>query len=143
MIDWKLIVSPAFWFGLQWNPMARSTAALMYATFVIMIVAGILLWVLPKRLKSMKELDQPMRKALSRGGNVCVAVGVLGTFFTFTAYEQAGILSARFWFLAILALFLSWGGWTVWRAHITVPAEREASALRQKFLKYLPKPKRK
>jgi|GEM_PF-1461750 len=142
MIDWRLIVSPSFWFSLQWNPMTQKTAVLMFVVFALFVVVGILFWVLPKRIKGMKELDQPMRKALSRGGNVCVTTGLLGVFFTFTAFEQAGILSVRFWFLLIFILFASWGGWTIWRAHITVPAEREASALRQKFLKYLPKPKR-
>jgi hypothetical protein len=140
MFDWKLILNPRFWFSFQWNPMARGTAVLMFTVFVLFFAAGVLLWVLPKKVKT---VDSPLRRALSRGGNVCVTTGLLGIFFTFTAFEQAGVLSARFWFLAILLLFVSWGAFVIWRSNITVPAEREASALRQKFLKYLPRPKKK
>ncbi len=113
----------------------------MVVFFVILIVLGIAMHLAPRYRK--QQIDAPLAHALQRGGSVCATTGVFGLFFTFTAYEQAGILSARFWFLALLILFLGWGGWELWRAHILVPAEREAASMRERFMKYFPKGKRK
>lgn len=109
--------------------------------FAVLIALGIAMHLAPRYRK--EQIDVPLARALHRGGTVCTATGALGLVFTFTAYEQAGILSARFWFLALLVLFLGWGGWEVWRAHILVPAEREAASMRERFMKYFPKGKRK
>ncbi len=139
MLDWRLLLSSAFWFRLSWNPLQPGTAVLMAVFFVAFIAVGVLLWILPrKRLKA----DPPLRRALARGGNVCVATGLLGLLFTFTTYEQAGLFAARFWFLAIALLFLGWGGWTAWRAHILVPAERDAASIRERLDRYFPKRKK-
>jgi hypothetical protein len=141
MIDWHLIFSARFWFSLQWNPLQPRTAMLMAIFFAVLILVGIAMHLLPRYRK--QQVDLPLGRALQRGGTVCATTGALGLFFTFTAYEQAGILSARFWFLALLGLFLGWGGWELWRAHILVPAEREAASIRERFTKYFPKARRK
>ncbi len=138
MFTWNLIFSWRFWFSVGWNPLQPKTAILMFVVFTILFVVGVLLWVAPRRLA---KVDPPLRRALERGGNVAFTTGLLGIFFTFTAFEQASFLAGRFWFLAILLLFLGWGGWTVWRAHILVPAEREAKAIKERFERYLPKSK--
>lgn len=141
MIDWKPLFSSRFWFSVQWNPLQPKTALLMVVFFALCIALGIALHLAPRYRK--ERIDGPLARALRRGGTVCLTTGALGIFFTFTAYEQAGILSARFWFLALLVLFLAWGGWELWRAHILVPAEREAASMRERFMKYFPKARRK
>ncbi len=140
MVDLTLLLSPRFWFAVQWNPLQPSTAILMASTFGVLLLAGVLLRVVPKRRK---EVDLPLRRALARGGNVLVTTGFLGILLTFGAYEQAGILAARFWFLLLLALFLGWGGWALWKAHILVPAEREAASIRARFKRYFARARRK
>ena len=135
MVDWRVLFSSKFWFSLQWNPLHVRTAILMVGFFAVMVFVGFALLVLPARRKN---IDQPLRRALARGGVACVVSGFFGLFFTFTAYEQAGLLGGRFWFLFLGLGFAAWIAWVWWRAHILVPAEREAAAVRRKLEKYLP-----
>lgn len=140
MVDLSLLLSPRFWFAVRWNPLQPSTALLMASVFGVLLLAGVLLRVVPKRRK---EVDLPLRRALARGGNVLVVTGLLGVFLTVAAYEQAGILAARFWFLLLFVLFLGWSGWAIWKAHILVPAEREAASIRARFKRYFARVRRK
>ena len=134
MFDWSLLFSASFWFSFGWNPLQPTTALVMVVFFGIFTAAGIALWIVPAKRA---QVDKPLCRALSRGGNVLVTTGILGILFTFFSYEQVPFLSARLWFLLIALLFLGWGGWIVWRAHILVPAEREAARVKEKFEKYL------
>lgn len=138
MFDWQLLTSLDFWFGIHWNPLQPKTAVLMTVCFVLWTLIGVTLWFAHRLLKT---VDAPLRHALTQGGTVFVTTGLLGLFFTFTAYEQAGLLSVRGWFLVDAVLFLVWGARVWWVQHIAVPAHREAASMREKLDKYFPKKK--
>lgn len=138
MFDWQLLTSLDFWVGVHWNPLQPKTGVLMTVFFAVWVLVGIALWFAHR---VWKEIDPPLRHALSQGGTVFVTTGLLGLFFTFTSYEQAGVLSVRGWFLLVALLFLGWGSRVAWVQHITVPAHREAASMREKLDKYFPKKK--
>jgi len=103
MFDWKLIVSPAFWFSLRWNPLTLGTAMLMATVFGALVLAGgFLLWTAGKKKKS----DPLRRAALLWLGAPLILCGLGGELLTFFAYQQIPVFSARFWFLLLVAVFL-------------------------------------
>lgn len=108
----------------------------MAAVFGLFLVAGATLWFFASRRD---RFDPPLRRALKRFGHVFFTVGLLGLFFTLTAYEQAGVFAARFWFLLLLLIFAVWLGSEAWRAHILIPAEREAASIKERLKKYFGK----
>ena len=139
MFDWKLIVSPAFWFSLRWNPLTLGTAMLMATVFGALVLAGgFLLWTAGKKKKS----DPLRRAALLWLGAPLILCGLGGELLTFFAYQQIPVFSARFWFLLLAAVFLATEISAVRFLFIGVPRRKSEVGARAQWSQYFPGRKR-
>ncbi len=138
MFDLNLLRSPDFWFAIRWNPLHPKTVILMLAVFAVLILAGILLPLLVAWGRTLPKFE---RKAWAAVGRPAIAAGVLGALFTFLAYEQVPLFSARFWFLIILVGFLVAEALAIRELMLELPQHRDEVAAREQAARYLPKPK--
>lgn len=140
MIDWGLLASAKFWFSVAWNPLQLSTAIIMAVFFVALFAAGIIVWGVGDSRARTRGREYQI--ALAKLGTPGIVAGLLGLLFTFTAYEQIAIFSARFWFLAVAILFVVWEIFSVRWMTVEVPKVRAARAERAEINKYMPKKKK-
>lgn len=136
MMNWKLLFSMPFWFSFSWNPLQPKTALMLSVFFTIIFFVGVGFYIAPRYSK---KIDKPLRRIFRSCAHLCLPTGIIGMLWTFSAYEQVAILSARFWVLILAIIFLVRAIWIGWTAHIVIPAEREAARVKEKFEKYLPK----
>lgn len=136
MVNWKLLFSVPFWFSFGWNPLQPKTALILTVFFALVFVGGIGCYLAPRYSE---KIDKPLRRVLQSVAQLCLTAGILGLLWTFFAYEQVPLLSARFWMLALAIGVLVRAGFIGWTAHIIIPAEREAARVKERFEKYLPK----
>lgn len=139
MFNFKLLISPSFWFSTAWNPVGTRTVILMAAVFALLIVGGVVILVIAGRKQ--KE-DAFAARFLRRLSGPCFFGGIAGGVFTFLLYEQIPILSARFWFLIIFVIFAVWLGFGIRALMINVPKLRAAATSRAAYEQYLPKRKK-
>ncbi len=138
MFDLRLLLSPDFWFSIRWNPLQPGTAWLMAAAFLALAVAGVLL---PRLVARGTALPKFERKAWAGVGRPAIVAGALGLCFTFFAYQQVAVLSARFWFLCIAVGFVVAEALAVRTLLQEVPQLKEDLADRERLARYLPKAK--
>lgn len=140
MIDFGLLFSSHFWFSIAWNPLQFSTAIIMAVFFAALTVAGIVVWGIGDGRARTRGREYQI--ALAKIGTPGIVAGLLGLLFTFTAYEQIAIFSARFWFLVVALLFVVWEIFSVRWMTVEVPKVRAARAERAEINKYMPKKKK-
>lgn len=140
MIDWRLLASARFWFSIGWNPLQFKTAIIMTAVFCSLFVAGVVVWALGD--SRARKRGEEYRIAMSKLGVPGITVGLLGLLFTFSAYQQIAIFSARFWFLAIFLLFVVWEVFSIRYVVVRVPKKLAARREEAERIKYLPKKKK-
>ncbi|TAK05302.1 hypothetical protein EPO33_05050 [Patescibacteria group bacterium] len=135
MFDLALLLSPAFWFSIRWNPLQPNTAILMAVAFGLLAAVGALL---PRIVARGRQIPKFERKAWAGVGRPAVAAGVMGMFFTFCAYQQVAILSARFWFLLVAVAFIAAEARAIRTLVQETPRLKDDAATRAAAAKYLP-----
>lgn len=134
MVNWQILLNPKFWFSIGWNPLSLPAAEWMAGFFVILLIIGI---VLPRAATARPHVPKFERTAWSKVRRPFVVAGLLGLLFTFFAYEQIAIFSARFWFLVIALGFVISEILAVRNLIIEIPQlkeEQEERAAREKYL---------
>lgn len=135
MFDLALLLSPAFWFSIRWNPLQPNTATIMAVIFGLLALAGA---ALPRIVARGRQMPKFERKAWAGIGRPALAAGVAGLLFTFFAYQQVAVLSARFWFLLIAVAFVIAEARAVRTLIQETPRLKDESAARAAAAKYLP-----
>ena len=114
-----------------------STVYFLLAVFGALIVLSLLMKIIERKKKSQQFLKKLFQKYFS----FFLTMGLVGLVLLWFRYENAAVLSARFWLLVwALAFFL-------WLINIfkyqlkIVPPAREKSEQKKIFQKYLPKKK--
>lgn len=137
MIDWRLLTSVKFWFSIGWNPLQASTATIMTAVFGALFVAGVTVWAIGD--SRARKRGEEYRITMAKLGVPGITVGLLGLLFTFSAYQQIAIFSARFWFIAIFLLFIIWEIFSIRYVIVEVPKKLAVRREELERMKYLPK----
>lgn len=135
MFDLALLLSPAFWFSIRWNPLQLNTAILMAVFSGLIAVVG---WLLPRIIARGRQMPKFERKAWAGAGRPAVAAGVAGLLFTFCAYQQVAILSGRFWFLLIAIAFVAAEARAIRTLVQEIPRLKDDAATHAAAAKYLP-----
>lgn len=135
MFDLASLLSPAFWFSIRWNPLHPNTATIMAVAFGLLAAAGALL---PRVVARGRQMPKFERKAWAGVGRPAVAAGIMGLLFTFFAFEQVALLSARFWFLLIAAAFVAAEVRAIRTLVLETPQLKDEAATRAAAAKYLP-----
>lgn len=135
MFDLALLLSPAFWFSIRWNPLQPNSATLMAVVFGLLAVVG---WFLPRIVARSRQMPKFERKAWAGVGRPAVVAGIMGLLFTFFAYEQVAVLSARFWFLLIAVAFIVAEARAIRTLVQETPQIKDDVAARAAAAKYMP-----
>lgn len=135
MFDLALLLSPAFWFSIRWNPLQPNTATVMAAVFGLLVLAGAFV---PRIVARGRQMPKFERKAWAGVGRPAVAAGITGLLFTFFAFQQVAVLSARFWFLIIAVGFVAAEVRAVRTLVLETPRLKDDAAARAAAAKYLP-----
>ena len=105
------------------------------SVFGFLVLAGIALLVLSKRLKD----DAFWAKAAPKFAAACLWIGILGFIHLWIAYEQVYLLGARFWLIVLVAALLAMLARVLHYVLKVLPKTEEAYEEKMRIRKYLPK----
>ena len=114
-----------------------STVYFLLAVFGALIVLSLLIKIIEQKFKPQQFLKKLFQKYFS----LFLTMGLVGLALLWFRYENAAVLSARFWLLVWALAFV------IWLVNIfqyqlkIVPPAREKSEQKKIFQKYLPKKK--
>lgn len=128
------------WYWLNPNPVPFQPAMdrVLLMIFIVLLVAGIVVWMLRLRGGYGKEV----KKAFSRLANHLSWTGIVGLVLWAISYERVPWLSVRVLFLLWLVWFVI-GLWFVFRyVWWGIPAQQARRSEREEQQKWLPKKKK-
>jgi hypothetical protein len=131
----KPLITLNFWFNTNPPPFVAPVFIGLGIFLAVVFVAGIVV----KWFAYAKRGNPPLHRVLSRLGRALISVSLVGAFFYFVSYEQTPVVSARFWWLILLAAAIVWKVFIILDIIKRYPIEKKARVERLAREKYLPK----
>ena len=106
--------------------------------FGFLIIAAFAAWFGYGRLKKKLPIFEKMQ---TRVFNLFFYTGITGLLLIFFRWQEITYLGSRFFMLILLVVFIIWGSWVIYFSLKILPKARKEFEARQKFEKYLPRPR--
>ncbi|RJR31139.1 hypothetical protein C4569_02810 [Candidatus Parcubacteria bacterium] len=120
--------------SLKPEPINLSAFKFLGGMFVFFLVLGFLFLVMAKKTKKDKAISDGFSKLFA----LFLTVGGLGLFYSWLAYENVLVLSARFVFAIIVLVFVIWLGFALKYQFYELPKIKQKLSRQKNFNKYLP-----
>jgi hypothetical protein len=135
MSYFKPLLTFGYWFGKTGAPFVGRAMIVVAALIVLALVAGLVF----KYIGYRSRRNPPLYRVLSRAGRAALWIAVIGAVLFGFTYEQIPYVSARFWWLLLIAGAIWWKIAILidWRTRYR--REKAALAERRAKEKYLPK----
>lgn len=139
VFDWRLIFSWDFW--TETNLSGQSPYYLAGAVIVAAAIGLLLLWraILVRRHRQTPVYDWPINHLTNL--IVFIVLGLVS--YWFFRSQEISYLSSRLVVLSIIAISICWLALIAWRVVRTIPREAERYLERERFIRYIPKRKKK
>jgi uncharacterized membrane protein YedE/YeeE len=129
MFDLAKFFTLSYLFELR-PDIAPQTLKYLAAFFIILIIAGLIIKII------MAKKERFLVKLGNKYFLLLLTMGTLGLVLTWLRYEQAQILSARFWLLAWLIAFFYWLAMVIKYQLKVAPKSRQQAEARKLSQKY-------
>jgi hypothetical protein len=129
------LITFGYWFNSLGAPFVGWAFIVVGVVIGLMFIEGIVV----KYLSHRERCNPPLHRVLSRWSNAALAISVVGAVFYFFTYEQLPYVSARFWWLLLIAGGVWWKIAIIIDIRTRYRAEKAAFAERMAKEKYLPK----
>jgi hypothetical protein len=126
-----------YWFGSGIMPFAPIVGRSILILMSGLVLAGL---AITMYLKLQKGMDKAIRRVWKRVAALSATMGAIGLLLYGFYYEGIAVLSMRFWYIIWLAI-LVWWAYDIVMEYRKTKAAQLGDIERQKFEKWLPKPK--
>lgn len=133
----KPLLSFQYWFGTGVLPFAPLVSRGILILMSALVLTGIAIAIY---LKLQKGMDKAIRRVWKRVAALCATQGIIGLLLYGFYYEGIPVLSMRFWYIVWLVI-LVWWAYDIAVEYRKAKADKIGDAERQKYEKWLPKPK--
>jgi len=135
MIDFlKQFTNLRQFFTLKPLPIDATTFQLLAGLFGLFLILGIVFIILAKQ----KKQDHLLNKAYNNFSYLFITMGLIGLLYSWLAFENAVVLSARFIFAIIIVVFLVWLAIILRYRFLKIPKIKKQIQSKKEFEKYLP-----
>ena len=125
---------PGLLFNMRPSSLEGTGLYILLGLFGAIFVLGILAAIFLRKYHGDKLIIRGLKKIES----AFITIGILGLAYTWTAYEGVAVLSARIWFLVLVAGLIIWLFFPLWYLVAKMPRIREEIKRKKEFEKYLP-----
>ncbi|MFA6429326.1 MAG: hypothetical protein WCV84_02395 [Patescibacteria group bacterium] len=137
----KPLITLSFWFQLTGVPFTRTANIMILVLMGVLTVGGAGFWYYLHTKGS--RFDRERRRVLWALSHLCLWSGLSGFALYAMVWQRIPLLSMRVWWLVLLAVFVGVIAWLAKRWFKIIPLLDKELAERQRYEKWLPKPKKK
>lgn len=128
------LIHPRELFSLKPPPINGLTFQILAVFFGLFVLVAIIFLILAQT----KKKDYLLAKVYNKFFALFLTVGLIGLFYSWLAFENVVVLSARFIFVILILVFLVWFGFILRFRFVKVPRIKKEVAAKKDFEKYLP-----
>ena len=133
-LDFKKLLDTDYLF--ETYPPTNGLYLYLVIIFAVFIFGAIATWWINRKNKSLVY-----RRLLNSLFNLLLTIGILGLFLIFFRWQEIPYLGNRIAFIILFFVTVIWGGYVGWYRLVILPKEIKIKSEKDRFEKYLPRPK--
>lgn len=135
VINWEQLMTVSYWFNTWPSAIGSLGTKVLLSLFFVLLGLSVFFKILSYSKQNKSKIFYRLAKSLSP---LFLTMGILELLLFFFFYEGVYLLSARFWFLIWLIVFIVWLVYIVNFRRKKIVKAQEEFLKKKEFEKYLP-----